>query len=170
MGKEEAHPVDFEKYTPHHFIKHLLSLRLEKNVRLSLASYYIKRSSLFHLFRLYGFKPSKEYDNNMSVLFQGFKRKVSEELQQGGGRIQTGKSPMTYGLYRKINLYYLKEKTFESIWARAFLTLTWNLMCRATNTCSVHVHHMEWCDDSLGVFLHLRRMISVKKTRSKTHL
>ena len=56
----------------------------------------------------------------MNVLFKGFKRKVAEELQQGGSKIQTGKSPMTYGLYRELNLYFLKEKTFESIWARTF--------------------------------------------------
>ena len=56
MGKEEAPPIDFSEYTPQHFIKYLLSLRSEKNTRLSIASYAIKRSSLFHLFRLYGFK------------------------------------------------------------------------------------------------------------------
>ena len=99
----------------------------------------------------------------MNVLFKGFKGEVSEELQQGGGRIQTGKSPMTYGLCRKINLYFLTEKTFESICARAFFTLTWNLMYRAKSTCSVHLHHIEWCDDSLAVFLHMQKMISVAK-------
>ena len=50
MGKEEAPPVDFEKYTPHHFIKYLLSLRSEKNVRLSLASYAIKEIESNSLF------------------------------------------------------------------------------------------------------------------------
>ena len=70
----------------------------------------MKRSSLFHLFRLYGFKQSKDFENNMNVLYKGFKRKVAEEVQQGGGKIQTGKSPMTYGLYRQLNIYFLKEK------------------------------------------------------------
>jgi len=112
----------------------------------------MKRSSLFHLFRLYGFKPNKDYEHNMNVLFQGFKRKVAEEVQRGGDKIQTGKSPMSFGLFRQINIYMLREKSFESLWARAFLVLTWNLMCRATNTCSVHLHHIEWCDDCLGVF------------------
>ena len=60
MGKEEAPPIDYLEYTPQHFIKYLFSLRSEKNTRLSIASYAIKRSSLFHLFRLYGFKQSKD--------------------------------------------------------------------------------------------------------------
>lgn len=107
----------------------------------------------------------------MNVLFKGFKRKVAEEMQDGGGKIQTGKAPMMYGLYRQINLFMLKEETLESIWARAFLTLTWNLMCRATNTCSVHLHHIEWCDDCIGVFLRTSKTISVvKKERSETRL
>lgn len=52
MGKEEAPPLDFAKYSPQHFIKYLLSLRSVEDRRLSLASYAMKRSSLFHLFRL----------------------------------------------------------------------------------------------------------------------
>jgi hypothetical protein len=73
----------------------------------------MKRSILFHLFRLYGFKQSKEYDNNMNVLYKGFKRMVAEEVQQGGGKIQNGKSSMTYGLYRSLNIYFLKQNFFR---------------------------------------------------------
>ena len=160
MGKEEAPPIDFPSYTPQHFIKYLISLKSADEKRLSVASYAMKRSSLFHLFRLYGFKPSKEYEHNMNVLFKGFKRKIAEEVQKGGGKIQTGKLPMTFGLYHQINLYMLKEKSFESVWARAFLVLSWNLMCRATNTCSVHLHHMQWCNDSLGFFLPMQKKIN----------
>ena len=149
MGKEESPPIDFEKYTPKHFNKYLLSLRSDKNKILSIASYAMKRSSLFHLFRLYGVKLSKDFDSDMIVLYKCFKRKVAEEVQQRGGKIETGKSPMTYGLYRQLNIYFLEKKTVASFWARAFLNLTWTLMCRATNTFTIHLHHLVWCDDCL---------------------
>ena len=99
MGREEVPPINFNEHTPQHFVKYLLSLRSEKNKRLSVASYGMKRSSLFHLYRLYGFKMSKDYDNDMNTLYKGFKRKMAEETQQGGGKITTGNSPMFFGLY-----------------------------------------------------------------------
>ena len=86
----------------------------------------------------------------MNVLYKDYTRKVAEEVQHGDGKIQTGKRSMSYGLYRQLN-FFLSENTMESIWARDFLTLTWNLICRATNTCSVHLHHLEWREDSLGI-------------------
>ena len=172
MGKEESPPIDFEKYSPQHFMKYLLSLRsVKKNQRLSIASYSMKNSSLFHLFRLYGVQLTQGFLTDMNVLFKGFKRKVAEELQHGGGKIETGKSPMSYALYRELNILFLREKTVESIWAKAFLTLTWNLMCRATNTCSVHLHHLVWCDDSLGVyFAHQKNDQCGEKKRDPRHV
>jgi len=58
--------------------------------RLSVASYAMKQSSLFHLFRLYGFQQSQEFENNMNVYYKGFKRKVAEEVQNGGGKYRQG--------------------------------------------------------------------------------
>jgi len=86
IGKEEAPPLKFEEYRPVDFIKYLLSLRGNEDKRLSVASYVMKRSSLFRLFRLYGFQQSQEFENNMNVYYKGFKRKVVEEVQNGGGK------------------------------------------------------------------------------------
>ena len=128
MANEEVPPIDFEKYTPYHFIKYLLSLKSEKNTRLSIVSYAMKCSSLFHLFQLYGFKMSRDYDADMNTLYKGFKQ--------------------------------------------TFLTLTWNLMCRTTNTCTVYLHHLEWVNDSLGVyFAHTKTdQCGGKKKRPAAHL
>ena len=52
----------------------------------------------------------------------------------------------------------LTEDLMESIFARTFMIMTWNLVCRATNTCSIHLHHIEWVDDSLCVyFAHMKK-------------
>ena len=153
MAKDDAPPIKFEEYSPHHFIKYLLSLKTTDDKRLSVASYAGKRASMYHLFRLYGFKQSNKFESDMNVLYKGFKRQVAEEVQNGNGKITTGKCPMSFDLYRQINILMMKEDTTESVWARAFLTLTWNLICRATNTCTVHLHHIEWRTDSLCIFL-----------------
>ena len=39
----------------------------------------------------------------MGLLFKSFKRRITEEKQDGDGRIQTSKSPMSFHLYRRIN-------------------------------------------------------------------
>ena len=44
-------------------------------------------------------------------------------------------------------------------------------MCRATNTCTVHLHHMEWCDDCLGVyFAHMKNDQCGEKKRDPRHI
>ena len=47
---------------------------------------------------------------------------------------------MSFGLYHRIREYILRENTLESIFARAFLTTTWNLICRATNSRTIRIY------------------------------
>ena len=44
-------------------------------------------------------------------------------------------------------------------------------MCRATNTCTVHLHHLEWSNDSLGVyFAHMKKDQCGEKKRDQQHI
>ena len=72
--------------------------------------------------------------------------------QDGEGKIQTGKIPMSYLWYHHINEYMLLGNTLESVFDRAFLTMAWNLICRATNTCAIHLRHMDRQNDCLCIF------------------
>ena len=65
----------------------------------------------------------------MGLLFQSFKRRITQEKQDGDGRFQTGKSTMSFNLYRSINEGMLREKTTESVFTRVFINDTWNLVC-----------------------------------------
>ena len=66
----------------------------------------------------------------MGLLFKSIKRRITEENQVGDGRIQTGKSLMPFNLCRRINEYnMLIEQTTESVFASAFMNITWNLIC-----------------------------------------
>ena len=81
---------------------YLLSLQNKKKTRSSSASYNGKSSSYFHLCRLYGYKQSEEFMGQITVLFRGLKRCITKEKQDGDGKIQTGKIPMSFSLYRYI--------------------------------------------------------------------
>ena len=108
---------------------------------------------------MYGVKQDDEFMQSITVLFKGLKRRIAKEKQEGDGKIQTGKVPMSFALYRRLSEYMLRgcEGSLESIFARAFLTTTWNLMCRATNTCTIHLHHMDWQNDCLCIyFAHMK--------------
>ena len=164
-------PIDFPNYPVRHFIKYCLSLRSSKGQRLSTASYNNKRSALFHLFRMYSVKQSDQFLLELTTLMKGLKREIAEEKQHGNGKIQTGKIPISFALYRRINEFFLKENTMESIFARAFMCLTWNLVCRATNTVTIHLHHLSWADDCLSVFFaHMKNDQTGEKKRDPRHV
>ena len=109
----------------------------------SMSTYHIKCSALFHLFWSYKFKQSDQFLNKLATLFKGLKIKSADKQQNGNGRIQVSKSPLSFAMYRKINEYMLKENTSESVCGRTFLCLTWNLICRSAHIVSIHLHHLE---------------------------
>ena len=126
---EDAPPLEFSTYSAKHFMKYLLSLQTDEGTRLSISSYSTKHSALYHLFHMYNKNMTTEFAKELTTLFKGLKRQVAQERQSGEGKITTGKIPITFPLYRRLNKYMLKETTLESVWARCFLTTTWNLCC-----------------------------------------
>ena len=80
---------------------------------LSKHGYYSKRAGLFHLYRIYGRTQSKEFQDEMKIIFKGFLRTVAQEVQNGNGRITTGKLPLPFDLYCEICRWMLEHKTPE---------------------------------------------------------
>ena len=136
---------------------YLLSCSNKNGHRLSNASYYAKRAALFHLFRSYKKKQSENFKNEMSTLFKGLLRTVAQEMQNGNGRISTGKTPLPFELYAELAQWMMCEGTAGGTFCHLFLVLSWNLACRSSNTKTIHYHHMGWVDDSLKVyFAHMK--------------
>lgn len=170
-GDNDCPPLDFGSYSAQHFMKYLLSLQTKDGERLGLSSYNSRRSALFHLFRKYGAKQESKFGEELAILFRGLKRKIAVEKQDGDGRIQTGKSPMPFAVYERLNYYLLLEKTTEAVFCRAFLCLTWNLMCRSRNTCTIHLHHIEWQDDCMQIyFAHMKNDQTAERHRDPRHI
>jgi len=91
---------------------------------------------------MYSVKQSAQFDLELTTIFKGLKRQLAKEKLHGKGKTQTGKLPISYALYRRINEYYLLEKNTEAIFARSFPYITWNSVCRASNTVTIHLHHL----------------------------
>ena len=120
---------------------------------------------------MYRRKQSIKFVSELSIMMRGLKRKLAIEKQNGRGRIQTGKSPITYSMYKRINNLLLKDGSLDSIFIRAFLCITWNLMCRSQNTVSVHLHHLEWRDDALAIyFAHMKNDQTGSRKRDPRHI
>lgn len=70
--------------------------------------------------------------------------------QNGERKAKEGKDNMPFELYVWICTAFLKE---GNVFAWAYLTLCWNLMCRTNNAAGIHFTHMSWMGDCLGMVL-----------------
>ena len=75
---------------------YFMACQTKNRTRLSKADYNSKQAGLYHLYWLYGRVQSKEFQEQFKVIFKGFLRTVAEEVQNGNGRISTGKVPLSF--------------------------------------------------------------------------
>ena len=168
---ENCPPIDFDSYKPSHFLRYLLALQTSEGKRFGPSTYNSRRSSLHHLFTIYNKKQTKEFKEELSLLFKSLRRRITEEKQEGDGRIQTANSPIMYKLYRRMNEYMLMQCIKESVFARAFFCITWNLICHSKNTTTILLHHLEWSDDCLNIyFAHMKNDQLGDRKRDPRHL
>ena len=51
----------------------------------------------------------------------------------------------------------LREQNWEPVFARAFMNITWNLICQSKNTTMIHLHHLEWTEYCPSIyFAHMK--------------
>ena len=73
-------------------------------------------------------------------------------VNQIASKVKIGKDPLPSTLFKFLSTALLLDLSRESIFARTFMILAWNLMSRSKNTFNVHLNHMEWKEDSLQNF------------------
>ena len=141
-------PVKLELITGKRFLSYLLSLRNAKNnTRLSASSYQSKRSGLFHLFRSFRVPQPPTLKEDLKSAMKGLKRTVAREKQRGDGRIEVGKEPMSFALYKFLATKFLEMSGSDGFFGWCFLVLSWNLACRSSNTCTLQLKHFRWIED-----------------------
>ena len=126
---------------------------------------------IFHLFRIYSKVQGNEFKLKLATTLRGLERKISIEAQEGEGRIKIGKTPISHSLYVYLNEFMLQEDSTKAVFGGAFMTMTWNLVCRASDTSSIHLHCLEWTEDSLRVFFaHMNNNQTGERKRDSRHI
>ena len=65
----------------------------------------------------------------------------------------------------------MQNSNKESILTHVYMILSWNLMCRANNTSSICLNHLEWRNDSLGIyFAHMKNDQGGDRPRDARHV
>ncbi|KAI2511612.1 hypothetical protein MHU86_2866 [Fragilaria crotonensis] len=154
--EESPPPFKFDRFTYHDFTSYLSSNVRSYGVPFKGKVYMNKRSILNNLFKRHKYKPDPIFLENVDKYIEGIVRVVAQAAQDGLGSVERGKREITYEVYEMMMVWLLEEKSHEAIFARAFLSLTWNLMCRGVNTC-ICLKHLLWRADSFGIsFSHVK--------------
>jgi hypothetical protein len=150
------------------FMEYIFDLENKKrpNKYLSKSSYGNQRSSLFHLFRMHNRKGySDDFKVELGCLFKSFFRQITQHPSRGRESrgeaaiedsklgIREGKEPLSVEFYKAICGWLLDYGTTDGVFAYCYLTLTWNLACRAGNTSRILFRDVTWTDsfDSFSI-------------------
>ena len=147
---------------------YLCSKRKQDGSLLVSQGYKGMRSSLSHLYRIYGYKMDKNENEELSEIMKGVKRTATEARQAGEGNIEDGKREITFPLYCKFNQWCVEKGTAEAIFARAYAVVMWNLACRGDSTSKIRVKHLIWRSDCAGIpFAHMKEEQEGENRRKK---
>ena len=166
----DYHPISVENLTPDVFVGFLLSLTNSKEDEF-LKSYGSHRSALTLLFTNCEVTPSSQFKQNLARFMKGLKNKAATARGEKGSRLNEGKDPLPFEVYRAICKWLLEEGSAESVFGHCFLTITWNLMCRSRNTVLVRKEHINWSNDSMYIqFAHEKSQMEGQDAGHKRHI
>lgn len=164
------HPIDLGALENQDFVNFLLSITPDKEF-LSKSSYGNYRSGLFNQFRESGQLPTADFSRDLEQSFAGLKRISQRYKANKGGKLGEGKQPLPFPLYQKLCEWMIEDGSKEALFSWAFLTLTWNLICRSKNTTSIHRNHISWENDSLVIqFAHQKTDMLGNNEAVKRHV
>ncbi len=118
------------------------------------SSYNTARSAIRQLFVRYNLRVPDDYQQETASLLAGVKRTNAKRKQAGETKIVEGKSAMSFQLYCMIARELLR---CGDVFSHLFLVVSWNLMCRASNTDGLKMQHLEWQGDSLKIFFGMQK-------------
>ena len=167
----EQPPLTFQELEASLFMVWIASLRKKDGERPSLSTYKSHRAGLFNLFRSYEKTMSRELETELAAYYLALKRAAATLVASGVGKVKIGKDPLPSTLFKFLCTALLLDLSRESIFARTFMILAWNLMSRSKNTFNVHLNHMEWKEDSLQMFFsQMKNDQMAEKPRDPRHV
>eukprot|EP00924_Labyrinthula_sp_SR-Ha-C_P010449 snap_masked-scaffold_79-processed-gene-0.39-mRNA-1 protein AED:0.23 eAED:0.23 QI:0/0/0/1/1/1/2/0/379 len=163
-------PLKFDGLDVETFMSWIVTKKRSDGNFFSFSSCSTHRSALYSLYGQHHVRFSFEFENELKNYFRGLKRKIVSEEQAGQGVVKRGKDPLTMPLFKILNLAMLHTDKKDFVFFKTFLTITWNLMCRAVNTFSIHYRHLAWKEDTLCIiFCHQKNNQAVEKGRDPRH-
>lgn len=145
-------PFDFDCLTHEIYTDYLLSHRNRSGGPLRAKVYSNKRSALHWLLNKYKYKRTPVFDDGVNEMLHGLKRTVASATKDGIGDVEVGAKECSFELYHKLNQWWIADGSRTAIFARAYLTLTWNLICRGESTQGVCIKHLDWVGDACPLY------------------
>ena len=129
---------------------YLSSLKTSDDKFKGMSTYDGSRSSIMHLMKQDNVFPDHEFKEKLCNLLKGFRRTIQQQKVELGLSLDEGKDPLSFAGYNLLCCTFLKNNgsNDEFIFAHCFLTLEWNLMCRADNLVTLNLAHIGWEYDS----------------------
>lgn len=140
-----------QEFNQNIFEQYLTALRTRTNKPLEPTSLNAHRAALNFVYLTFSVETPRGYASSLKTYFAGAKRQSAKRKQDGDGKVEVGKKPLSFELYRFICCEFLKSSDSGAIFAQTVLTICWNLMCRAGNAASICFSHMSWKEDSLAI-------------------
>jgi len=154
---ESRCPLDLEAMAAKQYCMYLKTQLKKDGIPLEPKCYQNKMSNLNNFFKNYRLEQNEVFRLEVKQYMDGLVRLVAKAKQNGIGKIETGKRHISFELYCKLCQWFCEDGTHKSIFARAFLVLTWNLMCRGASTDGICLKHLQWTEDSFGIsFSHVK--------------
>ncbi|ETO62281.1 hypothetical protein F444_19805 [Phytophthora nicotianae P1976] len=164
-------PLQFDAIEMNVFGAWLLTLQKADGSNLSFSAINTHRAGLFNLYRDYGHEMSPVMEKEMRQYFKGLKREMASAAARGEARVKTGKDPLSFELYRYLCERLLQCSSKDMMFARTYIIIAWNLMCRSANAFSIRYIHIEWSGDALCVyFAHQKNDQEGNRPRDPRHI
>ena len=170
---KERPPLKWDTFSSSTFTAWILTLRKRKTDEPpGFSTMNTHRSGLFNLFRDFKVPMSASLEQELSGHFKGLRRQTASSAQAGAISAKTGKDPMSFSMYRWMCMQMMKlGRLSDFVTSHAMLTLSWNLMCRISNTVEIKHSHLVWDNDSLGViFVTMKNDQGGERPRDSRHV
>jgi hypothetical protein len=162
----DAPPFDLQDFNIEIFSTFLVSLKKANGEKPKILKRY--GVALTYLFTMFDVQMCPAFALQLKGRMKALGIEAAERIQSGRGSIKEGKDPLPFNTYRFIGEFTLENNAGskrETLFTRMFTILSWNLMCRATNTKRIHLNHMEWRGDALVI-----RFCNSKKDQTGDHM
>ena len=158
LTRREIKPIDFEnkestdetsKFTSRAFITWLEHLKCQhgvggnsENATYSFSTFAGHRSSLFDLYRHYGYEMPSELSDALKKDFKGVKRTCAKDPSETKKtRVRSKNDPLSFEAYKILGKLSLEETGTEWIFFRTVSILCWNLICGANEGIGILYDH-----------------------------